>query len=259
MGGALAPVAEENKVPFIYGSSTDFTQNKTYVFKDYPNAYDECILLMREAQKQGNKKIALFGMDAEFLHACRKGAETVGSFAITEMYSSGDKDFKTQLAKIENSGSTAMIFLTFSNDCLTTYKQMRELGMNVQIFLPFQAFGCGTDENTKAYPDLLENAYGAEVAIELNSTNPAFVEFKKRLEERGWTAQIIGSAVMYDGVMEMAKAMEGCGDNDCIVNNLRNLNNFKGISGMISYNGDNSVEREIMLTHFENNKWRKIQ
>lgn len=259
MAGAVGPVAEDNQVPLIYGSATDFTVNKTYIFKDYPNAYDECALLMKEAQKQGHTKIALFGMNAEFLHVCKKGAETVSSFASAEMYTAGEKDFKTQLIKIQNSGSTALMILTFSNDCLNTYKQMRELGMKPQLYLAFQAFGCGTPENTNAYPELFEKAIGAEVAIDLESTDPEFVAFKKRLEEKGWTAQIIGSAVMYDGVMEMAKAFQGCENVECITANLRNLNNYKGVSGIISYNGDNVVEREIMLTHYENGKWRKVQ
>ena len=257
MAGAVAPVAEDNQVPMIYGSATDFTINKTYVFKDYPSAYDECALLMKEALKQGHSKIALFGMNAEFLHVCKNGAETVGKLAIVETYNSGDKDFKTQLAKVQNSGSTALMILTFSNDCLNTYKQMRELGMKPQLYLAFQAFGCGTPENTKVYPELFDKAIGAEVAIDLNGTDPEFVAFKKRLEEKGWTAQIIGSAVMYDGVMEMAKAMQGCTDNLCIANNLRNLNNYKGVSGTISYNGDNVVEREIMFTKWVNGKWVK--
>ncbi len=259
MAGAVGPIAEDSKVPMLYGSATDFTINKTYVFKDYPNAYDECALLMKRALKDGHAKIALFGMDAEFLHVCEKGAKTVGEFSIVQTYTAGDKDFKTQLAKIQSSGSTALMILTFSNDCLNTYKQMRELGINPQLYLAFQAFGCGTPENTNVYPELFDRAIGAEVAIDLDSTDPEFVAFKKRLEEKGWTSQIIGSAVMYDGVMEMAKAMQGCTDNLCIANNLRNLNNLKGVSGTISYNGDNVVEREIMLTTYENGKWRKVQ
>ncbi len=259
MAGAVGPVAEEYKVPLIYGSATDFTVNKTYVFKDYPNAYDECALLMKEALKNGHTKIALFGMNAEFLHVCKKGAETVGSFAIAEMYTAGEKDFKTQLIKVQNSGSTALLILTFSNDCLNTYKQMRELGMKPQLYLAFQAFGCGTTENTKAYPELFDKAIGAEVAIDLDSTDPEFVALKKRLEEHGWTSQIIGSTIMYDGVMEMAKAFQNCENVECVTSNLRNLNNYKGVSGIISYNGDNVVEREIMLTKYENGKWRKVQ
>ncbi len=260
MSGVVAPVAEANKVPLIYGSATNsFAINKTYVFKDYPDASDECALLMKQALKDGHKKIAMFGSDSEFTQLCKQGLERIGSVSAFEKYNPGETDFRTHFTKIKNSGSTALVLLTVTNDCPNAYKQIRELGIKVQLYLPFQAFGCGTDENTKAFSDLMTNAYGAEIALEEDSADPAFVALKKRLEEKGWTSQIRGSAVMYDSIMEMAKAYEGCQDNLCVTNNLRALNNYKGVSGMVSYNGDQIVEREIMLVKFTNGKWRKIQ
>jgi len=258
MGGAVAPVAEAAKVPFIYGSATNsFAENKTYVFKDYPDASDECEMLMEQAMKE-HEKIAMFGTDAEFTRLCKQGAERVGKLTLFETYPPGESDFKTQLTKIKNSESTALLVLAFSNDCKHSFKQLRELGVQTQLYLPFQAFGCGSPDNTKESADLLANAYGAEIALDENSTDPAFVAFKKRLEEHGWTTQIRGSAVMYDSVMSMAKAHQGCTDKACVANNLRNLNNYQGISGTISYNGKQTVTREFWLTHFDGT-WRKAQ
>lgn len=257
IGGAVAPVAEESKTPFIYGSATNsFAINKTYVFKDYPDASDECELLMKEAVKK-HEKVALFGTNAEFTQLCKQGAERVGKLEIFETYAPGETDFKTQFTKIKNSGSTAMILLAFSNDCKLAYKQLTELGVANQLYLPFQAFGCGSHEVTKEFGHMMTNAMGAEITLEEDSQDPAFAAFRKRLEERGWTAEIRGSAITYDSVMEMAKAFEGCGDDkECVVRNLRNLN-YNGISGRISYGGDTIVERDFMLTTFENGKWVK--
>jgi branched-chain amino acid transport system substrate-binding protein len=256
VGGAVAPVAEESKTPFIYGSATNsFAENKTYVFKDYPDASDECELLMKEAMKK-HEKIAMFGTNAEFTQLCKKGAEKSGKLEIFETYAPGETDFKTQFAKIKNSGSTAMILLAFSNDCKVSYKQLVELGLSQQLYLPFQAFGCGSPELTKDFGGMMTNAIGAEITLDEDSTDPAFVAFKNRLIEKGWTAQIRGSAIMYDGIMEMAKAYEGCNDKLCAVNNLKNLV-YTGISGTVSYGGDTIVERDFMLTKFENGKWVK--
>jgi branched-chain amino acid transport system substrate-binding protein len=254
VSGVVAPVAEAGKTPLIYGSATNsFAINKSYVFKDYPDASDECELLMKEAMKK-HEKIAMFGTNAEFTQLCKQGAERVGKLEIYETYAPGETDFKTQLTKIQNSGSTALILLAFSNDCKVGYKQLAELGLKQQLYLPFQAFGCGSPEVTKEYGHLMTNAIGAEITLDEDSTDPAFVDFKKRLEERGWTAQIRGSAIMYDGIMEMAKAYEGCDDKDCAARNLRNLK-YQGISGTVSYGGDTIVERDFVLTKFENGKW----
>ena len=249
MGGALAPLAEENKVPFIYGSSTNsFAINKTFVFKDYPDFSDACELITKAAVNQG-KKIALFGTNAEFTKLCKKGAERVTSLEAFEVYNSGETDFKTQFTKIKSSGNTALILSVFAGDCKHAFKQIRELGLNMQLLFPGQSFTCGSDENTKDNKDLFVNGLGSDVKIDEN--DPDFVSFKQRLEQRGWTTFIRGSAMMYDSVMTMAKAYENCQDTLCVVNNLRSMSDFKGVTGTLGYHGDTIVERELVLTKFD--------
>ncbi len=259
MGGAIAPVAEESKIPFIYGSATNsFAVNKTYVFKDYPDATTICERLMKQVIKDGHQKVAMFGTNAEFTLLCKQGAEKVAKLNTFETYAPGETDFKTQFAKIENGENTALILSVFAGDCPHAYKQIRELGLKNQLYLAFQSFGCGSGDNTKANPDLLSNAYGGDVALDEESNDPDFLAFKQRLDAKGWTTQIRGSAIMYDGVIELAKAFKGCEDNLCVTNNMRVLS-MKGISGNIAYNGDQIVERDVMLTKYENGKWRKVQ
>ncbi len=259
MSGAISPVAEENRIPLIYASATNsFTINKTYVFKDYTDAAGICELLMKQVKKDGHEKVAVFGTDAEFTQLCKKGAEKVGKLNSFEVYPGGETDFKTQFAKIKNAENTALILSVFAGDCPHAYKQIRELGLKAKLYTAFQSFACGSADNTKANADLLEGAYGADVALDEESDDPDFLAFKKRLDERGWTTQIRGSAIMYDSTMEFAKAFQDCQDALCVANNLRALQ-MNGISGHISYGGDQIVEREIMLVKYENGKWRKVQ
>jgi ABC-type branched-subunit amino acid transport system substrate-binding protein len=246
-------------VPFIYASATNsFAENKTYVFKDYPDATDLCALLMRQALKSGNQKVALFGTNAEFTIFCKEGAEKVAPLAAYDTYDSGETDFRAHLTKLKSSGSTALIMSAFASDCLNMFKQMRELRFTPQVFSPYQSFACGNTENVRANADMLVKAYGSDIALYENRTDEQFVSFRKRLEEHGWTAHIGGSALMYDTVMELAKAWSGCQDADCAAKNLRQLN-YQGVSGMISYGGDQIVSREVMLTTFENGVWKRVE
>lgn len=247
MAGALAPLAEENKVPFIYGSSSNsFAVNKTFVFKDYPDFSDACQLIVRKAVLEGHKKIALFGTHAEFTQLCKQGADHVTNLTRFEVYDVGQTDFRTQFTKIQSSGSTAIVLSVFAGDCPQAFKQVRELELNVTLLLPGKSFTCGTDELTKANTDLLRGALGADVAIKEN--NPLFVSFKRRLEQRNQTTYFRGSGMMYDSVMTMAKAYENCGkDTHCVVYHLRNMD-FAGVTGRIRYNNDTIVERELVLT-----------
>jgi len=260
MGGAIAPVAEASKMPFIYESATNsFAVNKTYVFKDYPDATEMCSLLMKQVKKDGHEKVALIGTNAEFTLLCKQGAQSVAPLTSFETYTGGETDYRTQFVKIQNSGSTAILLSIFAGDCPHAYKQIRELGLNVTIYAPFQGLACGSGDNTKANPDLLKGAYGADVAVNEESTDPAFVDFKTRLVARGWTTQITGSAVTYDSIRELAKAYEGCDNKLCVTDHLRNLNDYQGVSGTIGYHGDQIVERAVNLRKFDGSKWVVVQ
>lgn len=255
MAGAIAPIAEENKIPFIYASTANsIAEGKTYVFKDNPNSVDLCKLLMQKAIEE-NEKIALFGVQLEATELCKKGAEEVAPLTIFEQYTFGETDYKTQLAKIKESGSTALLVIAFSNDCNNVYKQIREIGLSIQLLVPTTAFGCGSPDHLRANPDLFVNAYGSE--LEFDESDKEVQAFKQRIDKAGGTTQILGSAITYDSAMEMAKAYEGCQDTLCVTNNLRALTNYKGLSGTISYNGKQAVTRAIILQKYENGKWVK--
>lgn len=257
VGAVLAPIAEENKVPFIHiGSVNSYVVNKTYVFKDYPDVANICELLMHQIIKDGHEKVALFGINAESAQFCKEGALRVGNLTAYELYTPGDADFSTQFTKIKDSGSTALLFYALSDDCPNAYKKLRELNLKEQLYLVIQSFTCGNDANTKANADLLQNAYGADIAID--DENPDFISFKQRVEARGGTPHLIGSVQMYDITREMAQAMQGCNDSDCTVKNLRNLN-YKGPSGQVSYNGKQISQRDVMLVKYENGTWRRAE
>lgn len=257
MAGAIAPIAEQNKIPFIYASTANsIAEGTKYVFKDNPNAFDLCKILMKEAVKT-HKNIALFGIQLEATELCKKGAEEISPLTVYETYSFGETDYKTQLIKIKDSESTALFILAFSSDCNNMYKQIRELGMNLQPYIASTAFACGDKTHLEANPDLLANAYGSELDFDENS--PDAQAFKQQIDELGGTTQLIGSAISYDSIMEMAEAYNWCTDTICVTNNLRALHNYPGKSGTISYDEKQTVTRAITLLKYENGSWVKAE
>lgn len=258
MGAVIAPIAEESKIPFIHVSSVDsYVINKTYVFKDYPDVSKICELLMRQAVKDGHTKVAQFAVSAESTQFCRKGVASVGEFTADEVYTPGEKEYSTQLTKIKDSGSTALILYTLVDDCTNAYKYLRELNINTQLYLAVYRFTCGSDANTKTHADQLQNAYGSDVAIEEEA--PEYISFKKRVDELGGSPNLVASAMMYDITRILANAFQGCNDGPCITNNLRNTNNYVGPSGQVSFNGKQISQREAMLVKYEEGRWRKAE
>ena len=259
MAGSVAPVAEEARVPLIYASATNaFAINKTYVFKDYPDAADGCEILYRQARRDGHASITLFGTDAEFTHYCKKGANRVGALQTFEVYAPGETDYKTQYTKIKNAGSTALILSQFAPDCPNSFKQLRELDLHPQLYVAFQSFACGSAENTDKNQDLLANAFGVDVGID--EANPKVTAFLALLKNQGLsTNHLIGSAILYDDVQLAAAAFKGCLDSRCVADHIRTTQGFKGLTGTLSFNGKQTVDREIILTHQDKGAWRKAQ
>ena len=257
MAGAIAPIAEQNKIPFVYGASTNsFAINKTYVFKDYPDFADQCELLAREVLNEGHTKIALFGTNAEFTQNCKLGAERVISLVAYEVATAGDADMRAQFTKIQNSGSTALILSVLANDCPNAFKQLRELGLKNQLFIAGQSFTCGTDALTSVNKDLLLNARGADLKI--NESDPVYAGFKQRLDAKGNALYVRGSGMMYDDILMVAKALENCPDALCTVQKLKTAA-YRGVTGTLNYNGDTVVDRELMLTRFEADSWKPLE
>lgn len=256
MAGVIAPMAEESKIPFIYVSATNsFTENKSYVFKDYIDATKTCKLLMQKALADGHTKIALFGTNAEFTFLCKEGTDQVAPVASYELYNAGETDFRSNFVKILNSGATAVILSVFANDCPNVFQQMTELGYKPQLYIGFQGFGCGSPQNTLKYAQILPGSYGGDLLID--QTTPEYQQFFARLQARDWMTQPVGSALHYDSVMEIAKAYQGCMDKKCAVDNLRKLD-MNGLSGQIHYNGQ-VVDRELTLTKYDNGTWVNAQ
>jgi ABC-type branched-subunit amino acid transport system substrate-binding protein len=241
--GVLAPIAEEHMIPFIYNSqSNSFAVNKTFVFKDYSDISKVCGLLMKTALKT-HEKVSLIAVNTETGQLCRKGAESSGKLEAFETFEVGETDLRTQVMKLKD--SSAIIIMAVTDSCPPVYKQIRELGIKAQLYIPVYSIGCGTTENLAVNRDLLSNAFGADIVID----ETALADFEKRLK----TPQVAGSAIIYDDVMSMAQAYKGCEDTACVANNLRSLN-YKGITGTIGYDGQ-IVKRDIALAKFDNSKW----
>lgn len=256
---ATVPIAEESKTPLIYWSpSTSFSAGKQFVFQDYFDAAGTCKLLMQQAKTLGQTKIAIFGVNAEVTQLCKQGAESIAPPNSYELYNVGESDFRTQFTKIKENGAEGIILSVFAPDCNNAYKQIRELDIKPQLFLPFSSTACGSKENTKSNLDILSTAYASDWDIDEDSQEPAIATMRQRLNENGGTTQLAGSIITYDSIKTMANAYAGCADKECASEKLRSTHGFAGTTGPISYDGKQIVTRGLMLTKYENGKWNKV-
>lgn len=259
MAGTAAPIAEARGVPMVYHAyATSFTENKTYVFKDYGDIGSICSILAKQASSKGG--IALLGVQTETTQICKIAIEQTANLTASETFNIGEGDFRTQIEKIKESDAASLFITGYVNDCRLMLKQIRESGFKARLYIPTIYVACGSPEAVEGNQDLLDGSYGADIAFDDEDASSGFAAFKKRIQDRNLTpTQLIGSAMVYDTIQEIAEAYSGCNDKPCATGHLRNMKGHKGFFGTASFNGTQVVQREPILMRFENGKWEKVK
>lgn len=246
---AVAPVAEQNKVLMISYASTAPTVTKAgdYIFRviasdDYQGSYAAEIVYNKLSKK---KAALLYGMTDYHKGLAnaftKRFKELGGEIAVSETYLQDDRDFKTQLTKIKNSGVDVLYFAAYTEAGIVGLKQMKELGLGMQIV------GAETFDDPK-----FKNTPGVEGAIYTVPSSPENETFKtKYLAETGRSDMPVYVTQSYDAIMLLADVMKKAGVNpEDIKNELYKVKNYHGVSGAIGFdeNGDiTSAKYEVKV------------
>jgi branched-chain amino acid transport system substrate-binding protein len=142
IGIGLAPVADAKKVAFV-GSFADPRATVGEDGKVHPSMflvqpstvqYGE-IMASYAVEKLGLKKIAILydqsnAYAVSLVGPFKKYAESVGAKIVDEeVYGKTDKDYRTQLSKIKNSGADCVFAPNYIQGLVITAKQAKQLGL----------------------------------------------------------------------------------------------------------------------------------
>lgn len=171
-----------------------------------------------------------------------------GKVLVIEAYEKGTADFKTQLTKIKKS-SPDVIYIA-GQAAEHAVRQIRELGIASKIV---SMNGIEVPELFKVAGKAAEGIYFTSAFFDAQSTGPqvaAFVtEYNKRYEEG---AEVF-SANGYDAAMIIGESMRSCGiDTTCIKDYLYSIKNYPGISGLINFDKNGDVQKQLAIKHAKN-------
>ncbi len=263
---AASAVAEQNAVPlFGFTAVPSFAKKNTWVFSDLRDAVQECRLLSQAALKNGHKRIAFLGNDADFSVECIDvlKAEFVpqgGEIIANEMKISNDPDARTSVTKIKSLNPDAVVLVCWPPDCNLIYKQMIELDFVPQFYLPI---GVALSANPAAVKDLdknriLNNAFAADQGINPDQPTPELAEMRKKVEARIGKVLIspADTAVGYDNLYEIAAAAKKCPEitNTCLRDKLAETD-YTGVAGHVAFNGKHYATRSIRIVQYKDGKW----
>ena len=146
IGLALAPIANKAGVPLV-GSFIDPRvtvgedgKAQTAMFLMQPSSiqYSE-IMAGYTVEKLGLKKVGvLYDQSNAFAVSLLKPyveyvKKAGGQIVSEQIYTKGDKDYKTQLAKIKEAGADCLYFPNYIQDAVLAMKQRKQIGLNIPV------------------------------------------------------------------------------------------------------------------------------
>lgn len=251
---AVAPICEKNKIPMISSTASTplLSTAGDYIFRIYPSdVYDGKILadFANEVKKIKTASVLYLnndfgvGLKNNFLTNYTDGG---GNVKQIETFLPDDIDFKTQLTKIKNENTEALLVIAIDLQYLNIIKQIRELNIQSQILAPV------TFDN----PILVEKLGNAANGIVYS--RPKYVTNSNTLQEKIFKEKYFDlrasnppllTALGYDTYYILFEAMKKVGFNQQMIKEELYKTDCNGVSGKIKFdiNGDIIPEIELMI------------
>ena len=146
IGLALAPIANKAGVPLV-GSFIDprvtvgedgKAQRAMFLMQPSSIQYSE-IMAGYTVEKLGLKKVGvLYDQSNAFAVSLLKPyveyvKKAGGQIVSEQIYTKGDKDYKTQLTKIKEAGADCLYFPNYIQDAVLAMKQRKQIGLNIPV------------------------------------------------------------------------------------------------------------------------------
>ena len=267
IGIGLASIADAKKVAFV-GSFADpratvGTDGKVHpsMFLVQPSTvqYGE-IMASYAVEKLGLKKIAIFNDQSNayavsLVAPFKAYAKAAGATIVAEeVYSKGDKDFKTQLDKIKNSGADVVFAPNYIQELIITAKQSKQLGLTI----PF----LGALDYAAPFASMLNDPQAANniyFANNYSDTEPQLAEVRNAYKAKYNEDPINKVYLGYDKILVVAEAIKqgGSAAPDKILEGLNKVTGVKGTTGIltISPQTHQPVGLSMVMYKLENGKY----
>lgn len=259
---AVAPIVERNKVVLLSSgsSSPKVTDAGDYIFRnelsDLYGAEETAKLFFGI----GFKNIAILYINNDFGIAQKDVTERVysqlgGTIVAAESFEQDATDFRTQLLKIKDSQPDGL-FMVGYKETILILRQMRELGINLQI-LSVALFE--DPEIIEKAGDVAEGAiYTYYGTFDPKSQEPRIKEFVEKFKTKYRREPEYYAPIGYDAIKILALAIERGGTNpERIKNALYGIKDFPGISGTTSIDENGDVMKPVILKTVKEGKFVK--
>lgn len=257
---SIAPIAEREQVVVLSpsASSPAITDAGDFIFRIAPSdSYEGIMMATFIIERLKLSRVGIIFNNSEYgigiVNKFKdKFTTSGGTVLISESYSEGTSDFRTQLDKIKRTNPEA-IYLVGYKELGKIVKQAKELGLSAR-YLSVSLFE-DTDVLTTAGLGA-ENVIFPSISFDIKSDNPRAINFVTVYSERYGKPPDAFAASAYDAAYIAAEAIrEGGNDATKIKNALYTINNFNGLLGNFGFDSNGDVVLPIRLKVVKNGEF----
>lgn len=262
---ATCPISEQEGVVILNdGASSPQIRDVCgeYTISNIPDSTTEMQKLAEYLYNQGHRTAATFninndvnlGQKVGFVDAWNDlGGEILGE----ESAEVGTQNFRSQITSLRSMNPDVTLVATEAQDTARFFRQASDLGFESQFAA--QSNAVSQDVLDQA-AEAVEGTIFATVIFDPSSSDLSS-EFEARYTERfGESPALLYGALAYDGTMMLAEAIEEAGYGaSAIKDYLRSLDQWEGVSGVVTYSEPGFAERPVMFRTVEGGEFVTLE
>lgn len=251
---AMAPIAQNHQIPMITPSSTnpDVTKKGDYIFRVcFIDPFQGTVMAKFAANNLKAKKIAVLrDVKNDYSIGLAKFFEETlktlgGSVIVTQSYSAGDIDFKSQLTDIRGKAPDAIFIPGYYTEVGLIARQARELGITVPLM---GGDGWDSPKLAEIGGDAVNNTYFSNHYSAENKA-PNVQDFIAKFKEAYGVIPDGLAAMGYDAAMVLIDAMKRAKSLNTpdIRDALAATKDYKAVTGNITMDGNRDAVKSAVV------------
>jgi branched-chain amino acid transport system substrate-binding protein len=262
---AAAPIAEQNKIVLLNApaNSPKLRGAGDFVFNIMILSDQESEFLANYAfNRLGAKTAAVVFVNNESGRGYRESFVSKfqglgGAVKLSEGHDQGATDFRTTIEKLRSAQVDLVFLASYYAESALLLKQCKELGFKAK-WLSYSSVE--TPDFLKLVGDAADGLIYSQPGLDIGSTDPVSRRFVDAYRKKYGQDPDLWSAQFYDGTRLLASAIDsGARTGEQMRTYLKNLKNFSGISGPISFDDKGGVTREVRFKTINNGKFEYLE
>ena len=255
---AIAPLAEQAKIPMITATGTafDITKDKDFVFRTtYTDPYQGEAVAKYAKSKGFNTVTILTNSTSDYsvglADAFKAQAQKLGIQIKEEKYTADDKDFKAVLTKVKGYNSSMIFIPDYYNTIGLILTQAKDLGITSQFMGGDGWDGIQTNFGKVANGAIFASQFASDDSSEIAKKFINSYKSEYKLDP------IMFAALGYDTgtILETSlKSVKDLSSKEAIRDAIKNFNGDNLLTGSLKYDKNRNPEKKVTFIEVKDGK-----